>query len=181
MSTRPENEAYASLVEARSDRNEEWPEPETSTLFRVLRQGSGRIIVSVIGHREPELAGEIAARALLRLRKFRGASQFSTWFYRLARNEAVRAVTESAPREEQFEEHFEPEAPSNVSMQLPQLLTLAERQLVLLVLRGESFERIGAILGCSKMAVSRRWSKLRAKLGDIYGRRDGPGATPGGG
>lgn len=169
MSNRPENDAFQRFKEAQLARNEEWPEPETSALYQSLVGGARAIVFGVLGHNEPELSREIATRTLLRLRNFKGRSQFSTWFYRLARNEAIRFVTDNAPREEQFDEAFEPEAPPAVPLSLPRSLRNTEVKLLKLVLRGESFERIGKILGCSKMAVSRRWAKLRKKLGELYG------------
>lgn len=170
MLNRPENLAYQRLVEARRICDQEWPEPETTSLYSELRKGAGRIIYSVLGHREHNLSTEIATRALLHLRNYKGASQFSTWFYRLARNEAIRFVTEGVSREEQFSEDFEPEASERLPVFLPHTLPVEELQLLRLVVRGESFEVIAKILGCSKMAVSRRWTKLRVKLGELYGR-----------
>src|SRR5262249_7788513 len=108
MSQFPENLAYQKLREARIETGEEWPEPATSTLYNTLVRGAGNIGVSVIGHHDPHFACEIATRTLLRLGSFRGTSQFSTWFYRIARNEYIRSVTERRLPEEQFPENFEP-------------------------------------------------------------------------
>jgi RNA polymerase sigma factor (sigma-70 family) len=168
VSIRPENVAHLALLQAREARGDEWPEPETTALFRALKSGASRVVYSIFGHREPELANEIASRCLLRLGAFKGRSQFSTWFYRVARNEAIRAVTEDRPREEQFEDHFEIEAPNRLPVPLPRLVP-GDETLLRLVLSGESFECIGEVLGVSKMTVSRRWARLREKLGALYG------------
>lgn len=174
MSERPENVAFQSLELARVRDGAEWPEPETSEFYRVLARGASNIVVAVLGHRDPDLAREIAARALLHIRNFRGTSQFSTWFYRIARNEAIRKVTQDAPREEQFEVGADYAGQDNVPLSLPRQLTKAEKGLLKAVLRGDSFEVIGSVLGASKMSVSRRWAKLRTKLGEMYGRRNKP-------
>lgn len=176
MSTRPENESYAALLTARMETKLEWPEPETTALYRVLVRGANRIVSSTLGHREPELASEIATRALLNLGStgrspFSGFSQFSTWFYRVAHNECIRRVTEGAPREEQFSEDFEPQVQAGLPVRLPRALSKYEQCLLRLVLRGETLESIADSLKCSRATIYRRWNRLKLKLGDVYGYR----------
>jgi len=172
MSERPENEAFNSLKLGRVRDGCEWPEPETSDLYRTLVAGAGRIIVAILGRRNPNLSREIATRALLHLRGYRGTAQFSTWFYRLARNEAIRSVTRGKPREEQFSADAEPLAPATGILFLPRGLTPEEKRLLSMVLRGETFEAIGRDEGSTRQAVNKRWQHLRKKLGEMYGRRD---------
>jgi RNA polymerase sigma factor (sigma-70 family) len=83
---RPENLAYKEFTLAQETTDAQWPEPQTSELYGALVRGATAITASLLGHKEPELAREIAARTLLALHSFRGGSGFSTWFYRIARN-----------------------------------------------------------------------------------------------
>jgi RNA polymerase sigma factor (sigma-70 family) len=61
-------------------------------LFKAFRAQASNIASYRLGWDDPFLAGDIAARAFLAIKSFRDESEISTWFYRLAQNEANRAL-----------------------------------------------------------------------------------------
>lgn len=83
---RPENLAYENFIEARKERQEEWPEPETTALWKILRRAALYIIYGAYQRREVDLAREAATKALLALPDFRGETTFSSWYYRIVLN-----------------------------------------------------------------------------------------------
>lgn len=166
MLNRPENVAHANLMKARAVHNEEWPEPETGDLYRALVRGATQIAGSILGHTEPELAGEIATRTLLSLGSFSGRSSFSTWFYRIARNATVRWL-ENAHRRTETSLETSPdlaEAPRTIPTKYPRGLRESEKRLLDLVLEGFSHREIAQFTGKTRRRTLYEWTQLRKKL-----------------
>lgn len=159
-----ENLAYSALMEARESLNQEWPEPQTSQFHTVLRQSALAIVGSVLGRKEPELASEIATKALLGLSKFKGQSLFSTWFYRLSRNAALSHIRDSHKDVSLESLLEEPVSRPTGSSDCLKALTAPERQLAELVLAGHTHREIGLKLGVSHVTAGKQWQKLCAKL-----------------
>jgi len=165
---RPENTRYAALVKARATRECEWPEPETSELYAALLRGAIGIGIQVLGRREPELGAEIATRTLLNLHKFRKRSQFSTWFYKLARNCIANYLRDGDPAVA-LDKIPEPEVPPiEPTFDLPEGLSLTDKQIVRLVVAGYSFREIAQFLGVSLGQAYKQWEFIRKKLVEIY-------------
>jgi RNA polymerase sigma factor (sigma-70 family) len=61
-------------------------------LYEAFRAQAHNVIWWKIKLENPALEHDIAGRAFMALDKFRGACKVSTWFYRLAQNEANRAL-----------------------------------------------------------------------------------------
>lgn len=152
-------------MEARDSLQQEWPEPQTSQFHALLCQSALAIVGSILGRKEPELSAEIATKALLGLSKFQGRSLFSTWFYRLAHNEAIRHV--QARRHIALEDLLEEPAARKTAEGLPEGLSglrASDKRLVQLVLDGYNTREIGQKLHVSHATVARQWLKLCEKL-----------------
>lgn len=61
-------------------------------LYKAFQAQASNIALHRLGWDDLFIARDIATRAFMALKKFRGDSQISTWFYRLAQNEANRAL-----------------------------------------------------------------------------------------
>lgn len=166
---RPENEKFAEFQNARLTQATNWPEPQTTELHRVLQRGALRILSGTCGRDDPELAGFIASHVLLKLGQFAGASEFSTWFFQVARNMALNQIRiEKRNAEVALDSVAEPIA--NVrhgdlgGLELALELEPGDQELLDLVLDGETFVTIAQRLGTSKSGAHRKWLKLREKL-----------------
>jgi RNA polymerase sigma factor (sigma-70 family) len=170
---RLENQVHEAFLEARRARKEIWPEPETSALYKVVFQAALRII----GTRESRLlysygkdvaAGRIAAEVLLNVDKFNGRSRFSTWLYRMARNELYDIVKEVRERVEVgLETSPDLEATFYESqLRLPSgILSADEERLVRLRLEeGHSFRELAKIFNISLGGAHRLWRNALLKL-----------------
>lgn len=163
---RQENLAYAKLQDSRGDRDEEWPEPETTELYTVLRRAALAIMGQIAGIKERNLADEIAGHALLSLAEFRGQSEFSTWFFTLARRDTLNWIrTRTRAKEVQLECVAEPEAPSHGdTLPLPAWLSPEDVEFISLRERGLTFVEIGEFYGITKQGAHDRWLTLAQKL-----------------
>jgi DNA-directed RNA polymerase specialized sigma24 family protein len=166
---RPENRAYAALLEARSATGGLWPEPQTTVLYKRLVQGCYAIAGSLFGRKTPDVpeqAREIASHVLLHLGEFQGDSQFSTWFYAVARREFIRVAKEQKARSEvPLDELNEPIVrPHGGKLSLPNTFSEGDKLFIRLVVLGYSFSEIGAILNRSKNEVYYEWTLLRERL-----------------
>lgn len=165
MSERPENVAHRNLITQRTVTNEEWPEPETAELYRVLVRGASQITGSILGRANAELAAEIATRTLLNLGSFGGRSSFSTWFYRIARNATVRWLEDAHRRPETSietapDQGTHPETP----FKYPQGLSQREKMLLRQILAGYSHEDIARLARKPRRRIKYEWTQLRKKL-----------------
>jgi DNA-directed RNA polymerase specialized sigma24 family protein len=114
--SRVENQTYQEWSEARRTRLEEWPEPETSRLYHTLRRAALLIAYTILHKKDPDLARDIATKALLKVEQFRNETLFSTWFYRIAVNSAVSLQRHQfRQRETQLDLVSEPEAASIIA------------------------------------------------------------------
>ena len=174
---RPEDAAYGALLAARLAKADEWPEPETTDFYKALRLGALHIIAQTLHRRERDLASEIATRTLLRLRSFRGQSEFSTWFYRIVRN-AITSWVRSEARKNEVQISIVPEIevppPSmTIGLHIPEL-TREQIELLERVTAGENFETIAKTMGyATRQMAARRWRALRKFLqehGKMYTR-----------
>lgn len=160
-----ENTCYNNLLAARETQNELWPEPQTTQFYRALVQGAERITGSILGTRQPELAREIATRTCLNLHRFDGRSRFSTWFYRIASNEANEWLRRKQQRREtSIEAVQEPSAPPVEPQVVPRVLDGREKALAQLLLEGYTHEEAAKVLGISKRRVLYEWTLLRKRL-----------------
>ena len=164
--TRPEDIAFQALLSARLNQATEWPEPETSDLYKSLRLGALHIIAQTLHRRERDLASEIATHVLLHLRTFKGHSLFSTWFYRIVRNSITDWVRNEARRSEvQISIVPEPVVlqPVPNTLKLPKL-TPSQADLLERISLGESMASIAKSLGVSRQAIQSRWQRLQKYL-----------------
>jgi hypothetical protein len=175
--SRIENETYQRWTEARALSGEEWPEPETSKFYQALRRAATLIISSVLHRQEPELARDTATKALLKVASFRNETLFSTWFYRIAVNEAKMEIRrQSRQREIQLDIVAEPEAPSTIAT--PKILSTEglsgrEKHLLDFLLNnteGDSLKPAGDLDVYARQQkldpswVRKIWQSLRTKL-----------------
>lgn len=174
---RPENASYEAFRAAQLARHEEWPEPETSELYQLLRRAAGYISFTVLHRKEPELARDTATKALLRAGQFKELTTFSSWFYRIAVNDAKMLLrTESRQKEVQLALVAEPLAEATTATAATfEGANLDEREKRLLAIlqsgaHTESRHLVGALRefaaneGISLRTGRRVWRKLREKL-----------------
>jgi RNA polymerase sigma factor (sigma-70 family) len=63
-------------------------------LYRALLAQADNVVFYRLQQRDRHLARDIARRAMVALQGFRGESKLSTWFYKIAQNEANRTLRE---------------------------------------------------------------------------------------
>lgn len=172
---RPENVAYSVWIQARSKTGERWPEPETTRLYQLLRKAALYVIFTVLHKKDPELARDTATKALLKAEQFQNLTTFSSWFYRIAVNDAkMRIRSESRAKETQLDLVEEPLAPSVIAtpkmFEGSDLTDREQRLLEFLQARTGADKRFGMIQDFSEeegisYATGRRvWQKLQEKL-----------------
>lgn len=171
---RAENEAARVRVMASPDQDRELVSRAQSgdtaafeELVREHQQGLYGFVYRVC--REPAAAEELTQAALVRawksLKRFRGASSFKTWLYRIGANLAINYRSRTRPTEELTEfmpapESGEPERQfrqhrltATVHAALRQLPADQRTALVLSVYEGMSYQDIGRTMGRSVRAV----------------------------
>ena len=180
MSDRPENRAHRALMKARATQDCEWPEPETTQFYGTLTRGAFGIIISVLGRKDTELAREIATSAVLNLASYRGESQFSTWFYRLARNRALNHIRGVERKHEvDLELGADLEAPHfALELRLPKEFSETDNQFLGLILNGYTLREISKVFGISKSQADRRWQALRKRLSEVFDGKHDSGSRP---
>jgi RNA polymerase sigma factor (sigma-70 family) len=154
---------------------------------------------NVVGHHfrssayDPTLGRDIARRAMMALEQFRGESKISTWFYRIAQNEANRALREFIKGRERsisldaigdealYPSHFEKDAcrraqaresTGNAKLMLQRLgKTLPAEQGTVISLMAEGFsleeiaERIEEPLGTVRSRYRLAKKRMEAQIG----------------
>lgn len=171
---RPENTAYKAFTQAQEAQDALWPEPQTSELYRTLVRGATAITASLLGHKEPELAREIAARTLLNLHRFGGRSGFSTWFYRIARNCTTTHLKDKLRRNESSLEEAENVPAPKMRLAEEDVLRLSrryddlspnQRQIIRLYLTGyRKNKEIALASGIPIRRVRYEWTLLKKQL-----------------
>lgn len=171
---RLENRLHGAFLQARRARGERWPEPETSALYAVIWQAALRILATrdsrvLYSYGKNVAAGRVAAEVLLNIDRFNGRSRFSTWLYRMARNELYDIVRESRAQAEVALEGLPdlPAAPvQGPRMRLPSgLLSADEERLVRLRLEeGHNFRELAKIFDISLGGAHNLWRTALRKL-----------------
>ena len=168
---RPVDEAYRAWSEA--------PSPEAEQrFFEQLKYDAGAISRTVLGEVSEDLSHDIATAAFLKVGQFRGASQFSTWFYRLARNrcmDVLRARQRTKERVDdetsiELEEFAGTTADPDARLLFQSILewlTDEERELLLGKLHNEDEAALAELLNTPRENVKRRWFRLKEKLREL--------------
>lgn len=151
---------------------------EKEWALHILIRRLERYATSICWQRLPDhkddfgpLVNGIVWKAVREMEKFRGSSQFSTWFYRIAVNDCNKFLRNYKNR---FETSLEEEMPSrpeamNARIDLIALLDGLEgpeHLLFRLVAEGQEFKDIAERLGISRNAAIVRWARLKEKLRD---------------
>lgn len=171
---RLENRLYEAFVEARKAQRCKWPEPQTSKLHEVVWRAALRILATrdsrlLYSYGKQVAAGRVAAEVLLNIDGFNGRSRFSTWLYRMARNELYDIVREVKSQAEVPLEGL-PDLPSKahggLKMRLPSgVLTADEERLVRLRLEeGYNFRELALIFDISLGGAHNLWRQALQKL-----------------
>jgi RNA polymerase sigma factor (sigma-70 family) len=164
---------HKAFLEARDLKHEVWPEPETSELYRGIFRASrniigatdSRLIDNYYGY--AQAASRIACNTLLKVDQFRGRSKFSTWLFRVVRNELVSLIREIKDRREtQIEAIPEIQVTDGPKfLHLPSNLSEQEAQIVRLHVEvGYSIRELALLLGMHKTQVHRIWKRAQNKL-----------------
>jgi RNA polymerase sigma factor (sigma-70 family) len=170
---RLENRLHGEFLAAREARQEIWPEPETSALYRAIYQASLRILSTLdsrllYSYGKHVAAGRIAAKVLLGIDGFRGRSRFSTWLYRMARNELIDIVREIRGRVEvQLDTVPDLQAVFHSGqLRLPAgvLSALEERLVRLRIEEGLDFRELAKTLNISLGGAHKTWRSALCKL-----------------
>jgi RNA polymerase sigma factor (sigma-70 family) len=150
------NDAYASYRSHPSD-------DSLSALFDSCRE-----YASNLTRRYPD-GDDLAAGAIVKawrsLDRFRGGSQFSTWFHSLVVRhvaDAYRQKFSRDARESRIEYVDAPERPDRDSAQLP--LSDGQRELVASLARTGSYHETAAELGLTLKALHRRLDRIKTKV-----------------
>jgi RNA polymerase sigma factor (sigma-70 family) len=170
---RLENQAHKAFLEARRQQRELWPEPETTALYKVIYAAALRILATrasrmLYNYVREVAAGRITAEVLLNVDKFNARSRFSTWLYRVARNELYNIVRQIKGRVEvQLDTVPDLQATFHEGhLRLPAgVLSADEERLVRLRLEaGYGFQELAHIFNISLGGVYNLWRKTLAKL-----------------
>lgn len=155
--------------------------PSTSKEFASFVKEHSRIINKVCWvYATPkvpyeDIRQEILINLWLGLRQFRGASELSTWVYRVAVNSALMAIRKYKPKVETlpFElsvADISSESDDNKAEQLLALHELVnmllpiEKAIVLLWLDEYSYEEIAEIIGIERNNVAAKLHRIKNKL-----------------
>lgn len=155
--------------------------PSTSKEFASFVKEHSRIINKVCWvYATPkvpyeDIRQEILINLWLGLRQFRGASELSTWVYRVAVNSALMAIRKYKPKVEMlpFElsaADISSESDDNKAEQLLALHELVnmllpiEKAIVLLWLDEYSYEEIAEIIGIERNNVAAKLHRIKNKL-----------------
>jgi len=170
---RLENKTHAAFLAAREARREVWPEPETTALYKVVYTAALSILASrdsrvLYNYGKHTAAGRITAEVLMNIDRFNGRSRFSTWLYRMARNELYDIVKEVRERVEVQLDSL-PDLPATFhggQLRLPKgLLSPDEERLVRLrIEEGYNFRELAKVFEITHGAVHYRWKTALAKL-----------------
>ena len=168
---RAEDTMYEAWQQAIKETGEQYPEPQTSQFYQVLRVGAQRIIGGIFPYpHESGLAFMAATQALMKAPGFQGRSKFSTWFYKLCRNMAVYHVRSLARRREvQLDMVPEPVA-GQVANPLPPMPLLTQEELFLyrlIFFFGFELAEIAKTLNIPYRTANTRCVNLRRKLASI--------------
>ena len=157
-------------------------------LYRAFRAQAANVVQYHPGADRGNLVNDIAGRAMMSLRSFRGESALSTWFWTLAQNEvkrALRQLVENRNRLVPLETGEDPDddpmmkipaspADPDVTILLEQVLSdvpPAQAEVLRLVEEGRSLEDIarrtgaplGTIRGRRRLALSKARKKIAPK------------------
>ena len=165
MVIQPEDKAYKAWKDAPS------PEAETA-LYKELHRFASILVWKRLGRRDPELATNIVHQAFEKIKQFRGDSQFSTWFYKLAFNMIGHEIRRLKKLAMQTSDEFLENSPDWSRLPDRELLTkelLAaidepERAILRGRLEGRSREEVAKELGVTLETLKSKWRKLRSRL-----------------
>lgn len=143
-------------------------------LIRLMERFATAVCLKRIPDHRDELAAlvnGIVWRAIKRMERFRGGSQFSTWFYRIIVNECNRFLRNHIKRLEVSIEEETPAQPQAFECRLDLIAMLdalegPEHTLLRLVIEGQDFRTIAKELKITRNAAIVRWSRLKARLRD---------------
>ena len=149
-------------------------------LYSALLVQARNIVFFRLQYHDEDVALEIVYRTLAALSKFRGKSKFSTWFYRLAKNEGYRAL-DTHIRKRKPEVHLSADPLGEASDEEPAAkpvnrdnaisLALLQRQLpkeqaevIRLMAKDYSLEKIAEMTGESIGTIRSRYRLAKAAL-----------------
>ena len=160
------NPAYEAWKSS-TGREKEW---NLQNLTRLLERYARAICYERLpDHDTGSINNEIVWRAIKQADKFKGDSQFSTWFYKIAVNECNRYLRRFKNRVEVDLPENLPGRPEAIDARLDiirilEMLEGEDHQLFRLLAEGESLRGVGQALGISHAAARKRWDKLRGKI-----------------
>jgi RNA polymerase sigma factor (sigma-70 family) len=170
---RLENRLYASFLEARALQKQVWPEPQTTALYKAVYAAALRILGTRNSHvlynyGKHVAAGRVASEVLLNIDRFNGRSRFSTWLYRMARNELYDIVREVRGRVETQLDTIPDMAATfqDGQLRLPSgLLSAVEERLVRLrIEQGLNFRELAQTFDISLGSAHGLWKNALQKL-----------------
>ncbi|WP_310551047.1 RNA polymerase sigma factor [Paenibacillus glufosinatiresistens] len=119
-----------------------------------------------------DAAQDIFIKAIRHIKTYTPTVSFSAWIYKIAHNHCTDILKRKS-RESYFfsryrTEHLSSEAPHHYSeyiVQLLELLTMQERQILLLrALEEYNYEEIGSIMGIKAATVRKKYERIRKKV-----------------
>ena len=161
----PEDIAFAAWKAQPSAKTE-------GALYKELHRFASILVWKRLGRRDPELATNIVHQAFEKIKQFRGDSQFSTWFYKLAFNMIGHEIRRVKKLAMQTSDEFLENSPDSSRLPDRELLTkelLAsieepERTILRGRLDGRNREEVAKELGVSLETLKSKWRKLRSRL-----------------
>ena len=140
-------------------------------LYATLLNHALGIIVKTIHKREPELAHDAVAEAMVNAKAFEGGSAFSTWFQAIVNNQIRMRYRTFMRREgKEIPEHHryfvgvqETQGAVDLELSLEAMLGEEERELLRQIVEGRTQKEIGEG-EMTRQGVGKRIKRLREKI-----------------